>query len=86
MLADRPLIIAYDGKGVAHLFVDGKVYGDGITGILFEHNGSFDVKTRITVDDVNVVGSNEMDDVFAFRMMLDRILKAVDKEQASTST
>lgn len=96
MLADRPLIIAYDGKGVTHLFADGKVYGDGITDILFEHKrpatpysghrGKHNVSIHITSDDVNIVGSNEKDDIFAFKMMVDRIIKANNEESAPTDT
>lgn len=96
MLADRPLIIAYDGKGVTHLFADGKVYGDGITDILFEHKrfaplypghrGKSNVSIHITSDDVNIAGSSGMDDIFAFRMMVDRIIKANNEESAPTDT
>lgn len=94
MLADRPLIIAYDGKGVTHLFADGKVYGDGITGISFEckgekffprHEKSY-VSVEISADDVNIAGSSGMDDIFAFRMMVDRIIKANNEESAPTDT
>ena len=85
MLADRPLIIAYNGKGVTHIFSDGKVYGDGITGILFEqkepeHSQKHDVTIRITADDVNIVGRDERCDIEAFKRMIDRITGGKDKE------
>lgn len=81
MLADRPLIIVCDGKGVTHLFADGKVYGDGIRCISFKHEGAkypnkTDVSVEITADDVNIIGKDEIDDILDFRMMIDRIIKS----------
>ena len=85
MLADRPFIIVHEGYGITHLFADGKVYGDGITDILFEHNrakspypgnsGKPDVSIHITSDDVNIVGSDDKNGIFAFKKMVDEIIE-----------
>lgn len=90
MLVNRPMIIVYDGKGVTHLFADGKVYGDGITGILFEHKEAKtpknpDIKVRITADDVNVKGEDNLKVLDAFRNKIDRIMQK-NKASANDST
>lgn len=80
MLADRPLIIAYDGKGVTHLFADDKVYGDGIRCISFKHKGAkypkkATISVEITADDVNILGDESFEAIHGFRSVIDNIMK-----------
>lgn len=80
MLVNRPLIIAYDGKGVTHLLVDGKVYGNGIRCIYFKHKGAkypkkTNISVEITADDVNIVGDESFEAIHGFRSVIDNIMK-----------
>lgn len=85
MLENRPFIIVHEGHGITHLFVDGKVYGDGITDILFEHKrstspypghcGKPNVSIHITSEDVNIVGSDDKNNIFAFKKMVYEIIE-----------
>lgn len=85
MLCNRPFIIVHEGNGITQIFADGKVYGDGITDILFEHKrdkspypgnpGKPDVSIHITSDDVNIAGNDDENVIFAFKKMVDKIIE-----------
>ncbi len=78
MKLQRPLVIIHDGKAT-QLFIDNKLYGDGVTKIAFEHVGEKwgvrrgSVDLEVAFDDVTWDGqTGKQDEVM---LMVENIVK-----------
>lgn len=84
MRKDRPLIIVHDGD-TTNLFIDGKVYGDGITGISFQHKGKkfpkkAEVSLEVTADDVVIEGESDFSTIYALMSKIEQIIQGEGRE------